>query len=68
MIAVDRIERKFAVCETDEGIVDMPVKLIRGKVRDGVVIMERDGSYAVDERATRERAKESRGVRERFRE
>jgi hypothetical protein len=55
MIIVDRIEGKFAVCETDGGMKNIPVNLIRGKVRDGAMIVEREGFFAVDEKATAKR-------------
>ncbi len=62
MIIVDRIEGKVAVCETDTGKLDIPVKLIRGKVRDGVVIVERNGTYVVDEQATEKRTAETKDI------
>jgi hypothetical protein len=46
MIIVNRIAGKF----------DIPIKLIKGKVRDGVVLVERDGVYSVDEGATEKRS------------
>jgi len=55
MIIVDRVEGKFAVCEVDGAMKDIPVKLIRGKVRDGVFIVEKEGIYYVDEDATKAR-------------
>ena len=58
MIVIDRIEGKFAVCESDGRITDIPIKLIRGKIRDGVVLVERGGVYAVDEQATEKRTAE----------
>jgi hypothetical protein len=62
MIIVDRIEGKFAVCETDKGMIDILSKRIRGKVRDGVVLAEKDGIYEVDEDATKRRADEIGGL------
>jgi hypothetical protein len=58
MIIVDRIEGKFAICESDGRMIDVPLKLIKGKVRDGVVLVEHDGAYAVDEDATKRRTDE----------
>jgi hypothetical protein len=58
MIIVDRVEGKLAVCESDGRMMDVPIKLIRGKVRDGVVIVEGGGFYLVDEEATKKRENE----------
>jgi hypothetical protein len=59
MIIVDRIEGKVAVCETDSGMLNISLKLIKGKVRDGVVLVERDGAYRVDEQATKKREEDT---------
>jgi hypothetical protein len=58
MIIVDRIEGKFAICESDGRMIDVPLKLIKGKVRDGVVLAEKEGIYYVDEDATKRRTDE----------
>ncbi|MGA2975932.1 MAG: DUF3006 domain-containing protein [Spirochaetia bacterium] len=58
MIIVDRIEGKFAVCGTENGMIDIPIKFIKGKVRDGDVVVEKDGIYSVDEEATKRRSLE----------
>lgn len=55
MLIVDRVEGGLAVVETDDGHVDVPVSEISGHVRDGVVLVQEDGTYLVDEDATRER-------------
>lgn len=55
MLIVDRVEGGLAVVETDDGHVDVPVSEISGRVRDGVVLVQEDGTYLVDEDATRER-------------
>jgi hypothetical protein len=60
MIIVDRIEGKVAVCETDSGMLNISLKLIKGKVRDGVVLVEKDGAYVVDEETTKSRTDEMR--------
>ena len=49
-MVVDRIEGTTAVVETGSGFVDVPVSQIRGRVRDGAVLVENaDGTYTVDE-------------------
>lgn len=55
MLIVDRVEDGLAVVETDDGHVDVPVSEISGRVRDGAVLVQEDGTYLVDEDATRER-------------
>ena len=58
MIIVDRIEGKVVVCETDSGMLNISLKIIKGKVRDGVVLAEKDGTYSVDEEATKKRSQQ----------
>ena len=41
-------------------MLDIPAKLILGRVRDGAVLVEREGVYTVDEQATEKRAAEIR--------
>lgn len=56
-VIVDRIEGKLAVVELIKGETrNVPLDLIEGRVRDGAVLVERDGRYVVDEDATTERA------------
>lgn len=55
-VIVDRIEGKLAVVELIKGETrNVPLDLIEGRVRDGAVLVERDGRYVVDEGATAER-------------
>lgn len=49
MRIVDLIVAKLAVCETDKGMIELPIKFIRGKVRDKAALVEKDGFYYVDE-------------------
>ena len=58
MIIVDRIEGKVAVCEIDGRLINIPIKLIRGKLRDGVILAEKDGAYVVDEETTKKTSQE----------
>lgn len=52
-VIVDRIEGKLAVVELIKGETrNVPLDLIEGRVRDGAVLVERDGRYVVDEDAT----------------
>jgi len=57
MIIVDRIENGIAVCEIDGVMRDIPVADIKGRVREGDVLVESgDGSYlTADSAATEER-------------
>lgn len=55
-VIVDRIEGMLAVVELAKGETrNVPLELIEGRVRDGAVLVERDGRYVVDEEATAER-------------
>lgn len=55
-VIVDRIEGRLAVVELAKGETrNVPLDLIEGRVRDGAVLVERDGRYVVDEDATAER-------------
>lgn len=57
---IDRIEGELAVVETDEGFVDVPLSSIRGRARDGAVLVSQEnGSYAVQEDLTEQRADEA---------
>lgn len=57
-MVIDRIEGGTAVVEVSKGeLFHIPLGLIEGRVRDGATLVERDGSYVVDERATEERSR-----------
>lgn len=54
---VDRIEGDLAVVEIEKGrFENVPVGSIEGDVRDGAVLVERDGGYVVDEDETKLRS------------
>ena len=56
MIVVDRVEGKFAVCETENGMRNIPIHLIKGNIRDAAILKEEEGLFSVDEEATKLRA------------
>ena len=56
---VDRIEGKYAVCETKKKeMVDIELTNIFGIVKEGKVILKREDGYYVDEEATIKRKDE----------
>lgn len=56
---VDRIEGKYAVCETEKKeMVDIELTNIFGIVKEGKVILKREDGYYVDEEATIKRKDE----------
>lgn len=57
-MVIDRIEGAIAVVEDGVGrFRDVPVSEIAGRVRDGAVLVERDGHLEVDEDETERRSK-----------
>lgn len=55
-MVIDRIEGGLAVVEVAKGeFRDVPLTCIDGDARDGAVLAETGGRYAVDEGATAER-------------
>ncbi len=61
MLVIDRFEGDSAVCVDDEGnttVLDRGA--LTGRVREGAVLAEADGGYAVDEEATKARRKKMR--------
>lgn len=55
-MVIDRIEGGLAVVEVAKGeFRDVPLTCIDGDARDGAVLAETGGRYAVDESATAER-------------
>lgn len=56
---VDRIEGRYAVCETrKKEMVDIELTNIFGIVKEGKVILKREDGYYVDEEATIKRKDE----------
>lgn len=56
-IIIDRIEGKFAVCETGGDMVNIRLSLIEGKAREGDVLVPlsgdgKTGKFTVDREAT----------------
>ena len=59
MFFIDRIEEGLGVIfEDDKFIENVSVCSIRGKAREGAVIVKEKGCWSVDEKATAERAEE----------
>ena len=55
-MVIDRIEGDVAVVEIAKGeFRDVPLSIIDGEARDGVVLVELGGRYTVDEGTTGER-------------
>ena len=53
---VDRIEGKLAVCEREDGrFEDIPLGQLPKGVREGSVLVLRDGAWALDLQAEQER-------------
>ncbi len=48
MLIVDRIEGEYAVCESDEGRMNVPLSRICGKVKEGDILAEKNGGYIPD--------------------
>jgi len=57
-LIVDRFEGGFAVCEQEDGsMVDVDMKLLPKRTREGDVLRVENGVYTVDADATLERTK-----------
>lgn len=53
---IDRIEGDIAIVEIEKGQMrDVPLARIKGRARDGAVLIAQNGGYAVDEAATARR-------------
>ena len=62
-LIVDRIENGLAVCECDGAIIEIPLAIISGSVREGDILgQEGEGCYLVaqEETALRKEAIQSR--------
>jgi hypothetical protein len=58
LVAVDRFEGSFAVCEQEDGsMVDVDMKLLPEGTKEGDVLTFHNGIYAVDAEVTAARAK-----------
>ncbi len=56
---VDRIEEKFAVCETDDlNFVNIELKMLPKNIKEGDIIIFDGQKYVLDIEKTRERKKE----------
>jgi hypothetical protein len=68
MIIVDRVEEGIiAVCEIDDVMLEIPLSKIKGKVRDGDVLIDMgDGTYTIDTATTAQRKAEITDIFERL--
>ena len=57
MIIVDRIENGIAVCENNGKFISIPKTNIKGKLREGAVLIKFNNGYIVDEDQTNNRKK-----------
>lgn len=55
MLIVDRIEGEYAVCETANGIQSIPIALLPDGVRGGVVLVQTESGYRIDQEQTEKR-------------
>ncbi len=55
MIILDRFEENFAVCETGNGFIQLPRKLLPLNAREGCVLTQHNGKYYIDAVKTQER-------------
>lgn len=51
-LIVDRIENGIAVCEVDGATIDIPLTKLSGDVREGDILCENGGLYAVAKEET----------------
>ena len=66
MTIIDRLENNIAVLETDGGIVEIERSLLPENVREGDIITENNGIWAVDIPATEKRRAEMRELMKRL--
>lgn len=45
---VDRIEDEILVVEYNESIIEINMDLIKGKVKEGDILVKKDGFYEID--------------------
>lgn len=56
---IDRVEGNIAVCEDDKGnMININIKYIIGKIKEGSVIIKKNSLYYIDENLTKKRKKE----------
>lgn len=58
MIIVDRFEGDFVVCETEQGMVNLNRDTLPSGLKEGDVLVEKDGTYFVDVIKTCQRKRE----------
>jgi len=55
-IIIDRFEADVAVCEKeDKSFIDIPLGELPEEVKEGDILVEKDGKFLVDRQATEER-------------
>ncbi|SHE95488.1 DUF3006 domain-containing protein [Clostridium fallax] len=56
---IDRVEGNIAVCEDNKGnMININIKYIIGKIKEGSVIIKKNSLYYIDENLTKKRKKE----------
>jgi hypothetical protein len=58
VLIIDRIESSFAVVETENGYINIPLSDILGSAAAGDILAKVDGGYRIKKRATKERREE----------
>ena len=58
MYIIDRIEKTIAVCENEDGsMVNIPINIIKGNIRDGAIIVKEEAYFVIDENKSKNREK-----------
>lgn len=55
MIVIDRIEDRFAIAETENGTLSIPLDTLPKQVREGDVLYMTDSGYRIDREQTEQR-------------
>ncbi len=55
MIVIDRFEGKYAILETDEGMIHIQKDALPSNAKEGDLLLKKDGRYFVDEEGTKRR-------------
>ena len=55
MIVIDRIEDRFAIAETKNGTLSIPLDTLPKQVREGDVLYMTDSGYRIDREQTEQR-------------
>jgi hypothetical protein len=58
VLTIDRIEGLYAVVETDNGYINIPLSDILGSAAEGDILAKVDGGYRIKKHATEKRREE----------